>query len=218
MEERKIIESENYCYQKKLKKRFCLCVVLLGVCILLYNATLNKLTSLAVRTDGFKDELSLIENAILSTLRAVHNVSHFLAIGLGVISVALIVFYLFSAKTKIIVTDKRVYGKTAFGKQVDLILDNISLVEKSAFQGLAVVTSSSNVKFLGISNRDEIYETIKKILADGESKEVEVTEPVTNVTQAQSSADELKKFKELLDSGIITQEEFDAKKKQLLGL
>ena len=35
---------------------------------------------------------------------------------------------------------------------------------------------------------------------------------------ATSAADELKKFKELLDSGIITQEEFDAKKKQLLGL
>ena len=35
---------------------------------------------------------------------------------------------------------------------------------------------------------------------------------------AVSSADELKKFRELLDSGIITQEEFDAKKKQLLGL
>ncbi len=33
-----------------------------------------------------------------------------------------------------------------------------------------------------------------------------------------SSADEIKKFKELLDSGVITQEEFDAKKKQLLGL
>lgn len=32
------------------------------------------------------------------------------------------------------------------------------------------------------------------------------------------TADELKKFKELLDSGVITQEEFDAKKKQLLGL
>lgn len=35
---------------------------------------------------------------------------------------------------------------------------------------------------------------------------------------AVSVADELKKFKELLDMGIITQEEFDAKKKQLLGL
>ena len=33
-----------------------------------------------------------------------------------------------------------------------------------------------------------------------------------------SKADELKQYKELLDSGIITQEEFDAKKKQLLGL
>lgn len=35
---------------------------------------------------------------------------------------------------------------------------------------------------------------------------------------ALSPADEIKKFKDLLDQGIITQEEFDAKKKQLLGL
>lgn len=33
-----------------------------------------------------------------------------------------------------------------------------------------------------------------------------------------SGADELRKYKDLLDDGIITQEEFDAKKKQLLGL
>ncbi len=33
-----------------------------------------------------------------------------------------------------------------------------------------------------------------------------------------SEADEILKFKELLDEGIITQEEFDLKKKQLLGL
>lgn len=33
-----------------------------------------------------------------------------------------------------------------------------------------------------------------------------------------SAADELKKFKELLDLGVISQEEFDAKKKELLGL
>lgn len=33
-----------------------------------------------------------------------------------------------------------------------------------------------------------------------------------------SAVDEIKKFKELLDQGIITQEEFDVKKKQLLGL
>lgn len=32
-----------------------------------------------------------------------------------------------------------------------------------------------------------------------------------------SSADELRKFKELLDDGIITQEEFETKKKELLN-
>ena len=33
-----------------------------------------------------------------------------------------------------------------------------------------------------------------------------------------STADEIKKYKDLLDAGIISQEEFDVKKKQLLGL
>lgn len=37
-------------------------------------------------------------------------------------------------------------------------------------------------------------------------------------TQKISEADELRKYKELLDSGVISQEEFDAKKKQILGL
>lgn len=39
-----------------------------------------------------------------------------------------------------------------------------------------------------------------------------------NNQPAYSAADELLKWKELLDKGAITQEEFDAKKKQLLGL
>ena len=36
--------------------------------------------------------------------------------------------------------------------------------------------------------------------------------------QAVSAADEILKFKQLLDAGVITQEEFNAKKAQLLGL
>lgn len=39
-----------------------------------------------------------------------------------------------------------------------------------------------------------------------------------NTNNAISAADELKKYKELLDMGVISQEEFDIKKKQLLGL
>lgn len=39
-----------------------------------------------------------------------------------------------------------------------------------------------------------------------------------NQVQPTSSADEIAKFKKLLADGVISQEEFDAKKKQLLGL
>lgn len=42
--------------------------------------------------------------------------------------------------------------------------------------------------------------------------------PQGTVIQQASAADEIKKFKELLDMGVISQAEFDEKKKQLLGL
>lgn len=38
-----------------------------------------------------------------------------------------------------------------------------------------------------------------------------------NMNQTSSAAEEIRKFKELLDDGIITQEEFDKKKNELLG-
>ncbi|WP_303804633.1 SHOCT domain-containing protein [Ruminococcus flavefaciens] len=40
----------------------------------------------------------------------------------------------------------------------------------------------------------------------------------TIVTQQRSMADEIAKYKQLLDSGAITEEEYEAKKKQILGL
>ncbi|MEY9976609.1 SHOCT domain-containing protein [Lysinibacillus sp. RC79] len=48
------------------------------------------------------------------------------------------------------------------------------------------------------------------------SEDAEETQPV--VQNQISAADEILKFKQLLDEGILTQEEFDTKKKQLLGI
>lgn len=42
--------------------------------------------------------------------------------------------------------------------------------------------------------------------------------PKKTVETKYDTVDELKRYKELLDSGVITQEDYDAKKKQLLGL
>ena len=115
--------------------------------------------------------------------------------------------------TEIVVTDKRVYGKTMFGRRVDLPLDSISAVGYSAFHGISVGTSSGNISFALIVNNEEIHEAINKLLIERQTKDKKV-----NTDSSSSNADELKKYKDLLDSGIITQEEFDAKKKELLGL
>jgi hypothetical protein len=40
----------------------------------------------------------------------------------------------------------------------------------------------------------------------------------TPTAQTHNTADDIAKYKGLLDSGVITQAEFDTKKKQLLGL
>lgn len=48
--------------------------------------------------------------------------------------------------------------------------------------------------------------------------EAKMCEHANKYDQVSGIADELKKFKELLDSGAITQEEFNLKKKQILGL
>ena len=120
---------------------------------------------------------------------------------------------------ELIVTDKRVHGKTAFGKRVDLPLDSISAVGTAMMKTIVVATSSGTIKFALIANRDEVHNAISQLLIDRQKKNG-ADVPVTHITNEfqQSNAEELKRFKELLDMGVITQEEFDAKKKQLLGL
>lgn len=70
----------------------------------------------------------------------------------------------------------------------------------------AVPVDSTNVP-LAREIADYIYAQ-KKVLKNNSGVQI----------QAASAMDELKKLKELLDMGIVTQEEFDVKKKQLLGL
>jgi hypothetical protein len=51
-----------------------------------------------------------------------------------------------------------------------------------------------------------------------EDQPTEAAAPEAPVAEATSSTDELTKLAELKDQGIITEEEFTAKKKQILGI
>ena len=194
MEEKILIQSNND-YAKKLKKT-AITLFVIGVIIFIVVAA----------TTGLAAQLNTIRLPLFV-----------ISIILFLVGIILLIYSLMMGRTSITVSNKRVYGSTTFGKRVDLPLDSISAVGVSAFHGIAIGTSSGKISFKGIGNRDEIHDVISKLLVERQQK---ATSATTTIKQEipQSNADELKKYKDLLDNGIISQEEFDAKKKQLLGL
>lgn len=80
-----------------------------------------------------------------------------------------------------------------------------------AFIISAIIVIAGAYKIREVNEHNEyVMDEYKKVLAKSKRKDVH--------TQSLSAADEIMKFKQLLDNGIITQEEFDIKKKQLLGI
>ena len=136
------------------------------------------------------------------------------------INILLFVTFRWLRNHEIVVTNKRVYGKTAFGKRVDLPMDSVSSVASMRLKRVSVATSSGNISFFFIKNHTEIHKCVSALLLQRQNRARPVVAQPAVVKQeiSQSNADELKKYKELLDMGVITQAEFDAKKKQLLGL
>ena len=146
---------------------------------------------------------------------------HYIPVSLIPVAICTVIgflLYLWLRSYELTITDKRVYGKVAFGKRVDLPVDSVSATSTiSLFKGVSVSTSSGKIIFLAIKNANEVYEVINNLLVNRQ-KEKNQNIGTTTVVQNSDEADKLKKYKDLLDSGVITQEEFDAKKKQLLGL
>lgn len=88
--------------------------------------------------------------------------------------------------------------KNGFNRSVDAFNENSFAFTKSTV---------SNERM------EDIFEFVKKQVEKNKSS---VSAPT--IQHSITSADEIVKYKELLDLGVITQEEFDAKKKQLLGI
>lgn len=101
-------------------------------------------------------------------------------------------------------------------------VDNIS-IEKSfineLFDGKTIVihSASYSIRFTCVHNAIEFVDkTLEAIKAYQESNQPDDVNIQTNT--GNDNLEQIKKLKEMLDSGIITQDEFDTKKKQLLGL
>ena len=93
-----------------------------------------------------------------------------------VIIVGGIFLFVYSIVSSITVTNLRVYGKSLFGKRVDLPFDMISAVGSVGFwHGISVSTASGVIRFMYIKNYAQIHSIIVKIMLDRQNSK-QVTE------------------------------------------
>lgn len=121
------------------------------------------------------------------------------------------------AKKQMIIDSDRIICKNGKKTTKEFLVKDVKSVEFASLKGLLVRGNGIKYKINLLANADEIKTTIMDSIAALPTENIVAATEIKQEIQP-SSADELKKYKELLDSGVITQEEFDAKKKQLLGL
>ena len=86
-------------------------------------------------------------------------------------------------------------------------------VRTSVFDDDSIVNNEDAVLFTDEHQRD--FETFRRLL---EERRAEMSRPEVIVSSGLSQMDELKKLAELKEMGIVTEDEFEQKKKQLLGI
>jgi len=105
------------------------------------------------------------------------------------------------------------YSWTIFSadKQDKWVYTNYSTWGLESKKGLFDATQDENTVIFSKKNNELVDQIKSKI-------EELISRQHTGYINQLSPADEIRKYKELLDDGLITQEEFEKKKKQLLGL
>ncbi|MEE0956611.1 MAG: SHOCT domain-containing protein [Ruminococcus sp.] len=218
MEERIIIEGK---IDKNYIKNISIVIIFLGILLLLMSLGFCFIRYIEMKSYSEESYFSLLISSLFfskkipADIRFPVGISFYLGL---VILLIYVCIYSMMSNCSITVTDKRVIGKANFGKRVDLPLSQISAVALGNFSSITVATSSGRINFWCLKNRNEVFNELSNSLKIFQNQNNNYSNSEKNIIQQSSSADELKKFKDLLDTGVITQEEFDAKKKQLLGL
>lgn len=126
-----------------------------------------------------------------------------------------------------VVTDKRIYGWSIFQLwRTDLPLDMIQSVSKVGFTGIMVRSAGGAIFLLLIRNRKALHEAICNLMIQRNTKPEPAEIPAAPVPAAAVESreetpdpkQELQRYKEMLDEGLINQEDYDSKKKQILDL
>ena len=143
---------------------------------------------------------------------------YFTCIVLVVILLLVNLWYSADQKKTMEISGDRIICKKRNEIVKEFLIKDVNSVKSAFIKGLVVSGNGIKHKVMLLENAGEIKTAIMNSATYHPAEKTVNAAPATTIMQQTSNADELKKFKELLDSGVITQEEFDAKKKQMLGL
>ncbi len=115
-------------------------------------------------------------------------------------------------------------GKAAAGAIAGgLLTGGVGAIAGAAIGGRKKDKSTFFIDFMNSETKQEFTVQVKQLkghfhtVNDFRVANIPLEQEDDSQTRSTSAADEIKKFKELLDEGIITKDEFDKKKKELLG-
>jgi hypothetical protein len=125
------------------------------------------------------------------------------------------IIYYTSKNNEITLTNYKIIGTYRRNTSLNIPIDSISSVSKGAIGTLCITCAGNRYNISFVDNRDDFCAKLNELL--NQRTQQTLRDSAIAYSQ-QSNFDEIAKLKQLLDNGAITQEEFDAKKKQLLGL
>lgn len=114
-------------------------------------------------------------------------------------------YYFINRKKEIEVKENKIIYKKFPKKTQEFMVKDVTSAETTGLKGLKVKGNEIKVRILLVKNNEELKDYIIKLLPKASGNNG-------------STADELEKYKKLLDSKAITKEEYDKKKKELLNL
>nr|WP_245169606.1 PH domain-containing protein [Enterococcus faecium] len=116
---------------------------------------------------------------------------------------------------RLIVAQQKMIGNNV----QSIILDNLNNISKKRGILLGTLTIDTLGKVLNVAvdkdTVDRISDSLNEIIYNLKRRNISATNSNTSTI---SSASEIRKYKELLDDGIITEEEFNKKKQELLEI
>lgn len=135
-----------------------------------------------------------------------------ISLSIVVLAVIATTFCMINKRSELTIDGNTITGRKVSGKILQFFAKDIKSVETTGLKGLKIKGDGIKYKIILIENADELKARIMTLISEAETRS-------TNTASYQTDAmDALKKAKELLDTGVITEKEFSEKKKQLLEL